>query len=300
MAATTLKAAQLFDLSGFVACVTGGGTGIGLMIARGLASNGARVYITGRRKEVLEQAAQSINDVKGSLVPIVADVTDKKSILALVEEIEKTEGKLHVLVNNAGQVGPISPFFSNPSAPECKDTATLGRALFDSESMDAWANLYAVNVAPLFFVSSACLGLLEKATKETPGYTAVIINVTSISGIMKQSQNHFAYNSSKAAATHLTKMLATELALRDIPIRVNAIAPGPYASEMTRNQGKLLSGEVASRIAGGVNKVPAGRGGTEEEMAATALYLASRAGCYVNGQELVVDGGCLAVNPSTN
>ncbi|KAF8524962.1 short-chain dehydrogenase [Gautieria morchelliformis] len=269
------------------------------MIARGLASNGARVYITGRRKDVLEQAAQSQLDGEGSLIPIAADVTDKQSILALVEEIEKREGKLHILVNNAGQVGPRAPFFSDPSAPECKDTATLGRALFDSQSIDSWADLYAINVASPFFVTTACLGLLEKATKETPGYIAVIINVTSVSGIMKLSQNHFAYNSGKAALSHLTKMLATELALRDIPIRVNAIAPGAWPSEMTQNQGKTLAGSVANKIAGGLMKIPADRGGTEEEMTATVLYLASRAGCYVNGQELVVDGGFLAVNPST-
>jgi NAD(P)-dependent dehydrogenase (short-subunit alcohol dehydrogenase family) len=173
----------------------------------------------------------------------------------------------------------MTPFFSNPSAPECKDTATLGRALFDSQSVDSWADLYAINVASPFFVSTACLGLLEKATKDTSGYTAVIINITSISGIMKLSQNHvgdlwctdsrfnydlcqFAYNSSKAAASHLSKMLATELALRDIPIRVNAIAPGAWPSEMTRNQGKTLSGPVANKIAGGIMKIPADRGGT--------------------------------------
>ncbi|KAF8588555.1 short-chain dehydrogenase [Ramaria rubella] len=297
----SLQASRLFDISGFTALVTGGGTGIGLMIAKGLASNGARVYITGRRKEVLEQAAAAQQpDLKGSLVPIVADVTDKKSILALVTEIETKEGKLHILVNNAGQVGPVAPFFSDPSAPECKDTATLGRALFDSQSLESWGDLYAVNVASLFFVSTAFLGLLEKATKETPGYTSVIINITSISAIMKLAQNHFAYNSAKAGASHLTKLLATELGLRNIQIRVNAIAPGAWPSEMTRNQGKTLTGEQANRISMGTAPVPANRGGTEEDITAAALYLASRAGCYMNGQEIVIDGGYLAVNPSTH
>jgi NAD(P)-dependent dehydrogenase (short-subunit alcohol dehydrogenase family) len=182
------------------------------------------------------------------------------------------------IVSSAGQVGPQAPFFSDPSAPECKDTATLGRALFDSQSVDEWANLHTINVAPLFFVSTAFLGLLEKGTKETSGYVAVIINITSISSVMKTSQNHvslpmyllfiavdmlqFAYNANKSAASHLTKMLSTELALRDIPIRVNAIAPGAWPSEMTRHQGKTISADVANKIAMGVMKIPAERGGT--------------------------------------
>jgi NAD(P)-dependent dehydrogenase (short-subunit alcohol dehydrogenase family) len=159
-------------------------------------------------RECMSSMLNACLNIQRVLPSIVADVTDKQSILALVEEIEKKEGKLHILVNkysfssiflpirlhnstpSAGQVGPTSHFFGNPSAPECKDTATLGRALFDSESFDGWASLTTVNLASLFFVSTACLGLLEKATKETPSYTSVIINVTSISGLVKFSQSH--------------------------------------------------------------------------------------------------------------
>lgn len=298
-----LKSQALFDVSDFVAVVTGGGTGIGLMIAKGLASNGARVYITGRRAEVLDKAAKLTDgeEYSGSIIPIVADVTDKQSISSLVEHIERTEGKLHLLVNNAGQVGPVASFFSNPAAPECKDTATLGRALFDIQGFEGWADLYSVNVSSVFFLSVAFLGLLEQGTRHIGGgFTSSIINITSISGVMKLSQNHFAYNSAKAAATHITKMLATELGLRKIPIRVNAIAPGAWPTEMTSNEGNTLNGDKANRISMGIQKLPADRGGTEEEIAATVLYLASRAGCYVTGQELVVDGGCVAVNPSTS
>ncbi|KAF8516297.1 short-chain dehydrogenase [Hysterangium stoloniferum] len=297
---SSLQASQLFDVSGFVAIVTGGGTGIGLMIARGLASNGACVYITGRRKDVLDKVVEESNAMgfSGSISSFVADVTDKQSILVLVEEIEKKEGRLHILINNAGQVGPVARFFSNPDAPECKDTSTLGRALFDCQDFAGWADHFSINVSSNFFVSTAFLGLLEKASKETPDYTATIINITSISGLMRLSQNHFAYNSGKAAASHLSKMLATELARRDIPIRVNAIAPGAWPSEMTQNQGKTLSGAVANRIAQPLLKIPANRGGTEEEMVATVLYLASRAGGYMTGQELIIDGGYFTVNPS--
>ncbi|GJJ14417.1 hypothetical protein Clacol_008681 [Clathrus columnatus] len=283
-----LKTNVLFDISGFVAVVTGGGTGIGLMIAKGLASNGARVYITGRRKEVLDKAAKLADqqEYSGSIIPFVADVVDKQSILSLVEHIEKEEGKLHLLVNNAGQVGPTAPFFSNPSAPECEDTATLGRALFDCQDFNDWADLYS---------------LLEKGTKDIGrGFMSSIINITSISGVIKLSQNHFAYNSAKAAVTHITKMLATELGLRKIPIRVNAIAPGAWPSEMTSNEGNILNGDKANRISMGIQKLPADRGGTEEEIAASVLYLASRAGSYITGQEIIIDGGYVAVNPATS
>jgi NAD(P)-dependent dehydrogenase (short-subunit alcohol dehydrogenase family) len=139
-----------------------------------------------------------------------------------------------------------------------------------------------MNVASTFFMSTAFLGLLERASKETPNYTATIINITSISGLMRLSQAHvsgfcfrtltssqlttrtgqFAYNAGKAAASHLSKMLATELARRDIPIRVNAIAPGAWPSELTGHQGKTISGPVANRIAKPLQKIPADRGGT--------------------------------------
>lgn len=136
----------------------------------------------------------------------------------------------------------MSSFFNNISSPEHRDAETLGRALFDNESFDSWANLYSINTFSTFFVTAAFLGLLAKGSEDVPGYTSSVINITSISGIMKIAQNHvclclhhvcvsnivlqFAYNTSKAAASHLTKMLSTELALKKIPVTVNAIAPG--------------------------------------------------------------------------
>ncbi|KIJ54163.1 hypothetical protein M422DRAFT_153670 [Sphaerobolus stellatus SS14] len=305
-----LTASALFDVTGFIAVVTGGGTGIGLMIAKGLATNGAKVYITGRRKEVLEKVASEVNtmeSVKGELVPIQCDVTSKDSIQALVQTIENTDGKLHILVNNAGQVGPTMPFLSSPSPslPAGITTPTeLGSALFASQSFTDWSTHFSINVSSVFFVSVAFIGLLAKGTEEAlargiRGYMSTIVNVSSISGLMKLSQNHFAYNTAKAATSHLTKLLGTELALKKVPIRVNAIAPGAYASEMTNRQGQLLDDEVAHRISKGLERAPSGRGGTEQEMAATALYIGSPAGCFLNGQEIVIDGGFLMVNPST-
>ncbi|KIY71729.1 short-chain dehydrogenase [Cylindrobasidium torrendii FP15055 ss-10] len=282
----------LFDLNGFVAVVTGGGTGIGLHIARGLAENGAKVYITGRRLEVLQKAAGD-NNVKGSIIPLCMDVTSKDSILEAKKVIEEKDGKLHILINNAGQVGPTSNWFNSASSPERQDAESIGSALFQ-ESEQAWSDIYAINTHSIFFVSTAFLGLLDKGSQETPGYTSTIVNVTSISGLMKLAQEHFAYNSSKAAASALTKLMATEFALKGVQVRVNAVAPGVYESEMTIDQ---ISPEQVDKIGKGLSPVPAKRPGTGQEVAATVLYLASQSGCYMNGQELVIDGGYLCVNP---
>jgi len=191
----------------------------------------------------------------------------------------------------------VSAFLKDASAPECKDASTLGQALFDNESFDAWADLYKINTFSIFFVTNAFLGLLDKGSRGKQGYTSSVINITSISGITKLAQRHFCYNSAKSAASHLTKMFATELPLRGILVRVNAIAPGVYESEMTLDN--IANEELVNRVGNGIQPVPAKRAGTAQEMAATAVYLASPGGCYTNGQEIVIDGGYLCVNPST-
>ncbi|KAJ7075866.1 hypothetical protein B0H15DRAFT_1007041 [Mycena belliarum] len=293
---STLSVQSLYDLTGRVALVTGGGTGIGLMIAQGLAAAGAKVYISGRRKDVLEQVAASWDGQKGALIAVQMDVTDRESIMAAKTLIQEKEGKLHILVNNAGQVGPTSPFLNNPAAPERKDAESLGQALFN-EPQSGWADIYAINTFSIFFVTTAFLGLLDTASREStiPGFTASVVNITSISGLTRLAQDHFAYNSAKAAASHLTKMLATECALKGVRVRVNAVAPGVYASEMTAD---VIPPERVNAVGKGVMPVPAERSGTAQEMAGTVIYLVSPAGCYTNGQEIVIDGGYLAVNPS--
>ncbi|KAH9480521.1 Short-chain dehydrogenase/reductase VdtF [Psilocybe cubensis] len=284
------------DLSGRVALVTGGGTGIGLMISQGLAAAGAKVYITGRRVEVLDKVVASWDrQIGGEILSLQMDVTDKASIEAAKKIIEEKEGKLHILVNNAGQVGPTSNFLNNTSGPQHKDAETLGTALFNNETFQGWSDLYSINAASIFFVSTAFLGLLAKGSEDVTGFWSCIINITSISGLTKVAQEHFCYNSAKAAASHLTRMLSTELSLKGIPVRVNAIAPGVYASEMTVD---VVTEDLVDKIGKGVQPVPAKRAGTGQEMAGTAVYLASRAGGYVHGQEIVIDGGYLAVNPS--
>ncbi|EGN98452.1 hypothetical protein SERLA73DRAFT_183468 [Serpula lacrymans var. lacrymans S7.3] len=291
-----LHPGKLFDLSGRIALVSGGGTGIGLMIAQGLAASGAKVYITGRRKEVLDKIAQAWEQEEGKIIPLQMDATKKESILAAREVISQQEGKLHILVNNAGQVGPCSDFLNQPSPTAPKDAATLGQALFDNESFEEWSDLYAINTFSIFFVTTAFAGLLDKGSKDVEGYTSCVINTTSISGLIKLAQRHFCYNSAKGAASHLTSMLSTEFALKGILVRVNAIAPGVYESEMTVD---VIEGEeLTNKVGQGIFPIPAKRSGTAAEMAGTAVYLASRAGSYMNGRELVIDGGYMAVNPS--
>ncbi|KAJ1303879.1 hypothetical protein OPQ81_008293 [Rhizoctonia solani] len=265
------------------------------------AANGAKVYIGGRRKEVVEKAAAEHGvGVSGKLLPIALDVTNKESIESAVKLIDlENDGKLDILINNAGQSGPVSKFLSDPNAPECKDTRTLGTSLFNKESFEGWSDLFSVNVSSVFFVSTAFLGLLEKASKtreaERGGWSSSVINITSISGQMKLSQDHFAYNASKAAAIHLTKMLSTELALRKIPIRVNTISPGPFASEMTMGE---ITADSVDLISKGTAKIPSARGGVDTDIVGAAVYLASPASYYINGQVITVDGGFLAVNPA--
>ncbi|CAL1712525.1 unnamed protein product [Somion occarium] len=265
---------KIYDLEGRIALVT--------------------VYIAGRREKKLESSAQSFRG-QGRIVPLVMDVTDRESISAAQKEIQNREGRLHILVNNAGITGPVSRFFNDVSAPEHKDAETLGRALFDNESFESWSSLYQSNTFSVYFVTTAFLGLLAKGSEEKPGYTSSVVNITSISSLMKLAQNHFAYNSSKAAVSHLTKMMATEFALKKIPVRVNAVAPGVYESEMTHDR---ITPDLVDKVGLGLQPVPEQRPGTAQEVAGTVIYLASPAGCYTNGQEIAIDGGYLAVNPS--
>ncbi|CAE6510466.1 unnamed protein product [Rhizoctonia solani] len=264
-----LLTTAVYDVSGRIALVTGGGTGIGLMISRALAVNGAKVYIGSRRNEVVEETADEHGSkLKGEIIP-------------------------------AGRSGPKSPFFVDESAPENKDPHTLGSSMFDAEEFEDWSNLYTTNASSIFFVTTAFLGLLHKASEERGAWSAGIINTSSISGQMKRSQNHFAYNSAKAAVIHLTKMFSTELAIKGIPVRVNSISPGMFPSEMTGHQGKHLSAEKVDSIGKGITGVPMKRGGTETDMAGVALFLASPASYYITGQIVTVDGGYIATNPAT-
>lgn len=225
-----LTVQSLFNIKGWVAVVSGGGTGIGLMTARALAANGAKVYITGRRVDKLKDAELSDSASGGSIVAIQMDCTDKQSIQAGVKQIQEKEKFVNLLVNNAG----ITSVNWGPSGMPKGDAKAVSEAMFDNQTFQDWTSVYTINVASYYFTSVAFLPLLVAAKEHGFPESGSILNVSSISGITKDSQNgQFSYNASKAATISLTEQLALELKCPDLEIRVNTLAPGYFPSEMT-------------------------------------------------------------------
>jgi len=288
---------KLTSLTGHVAIVTGGGTGLGLMMAKAFATNGAKVYVTGRRAEVLEKAASERFAGEGKIVALPMDVTSKDSILNAVERVTKEDGKLHILVNNAGVTGPTVDFMLNPNAPERQSTPAYGKGLFDSQDFKDWESTFSTTTASIFFVTTAFLGLLEAGAKDAHflAETSSVINITSVATQLNISLFYSIYVPVKTAAAHLTRLLATDFALKGIPIRVNAIAPGVFPSEITGTEEQV--NEAAKTPLFAEKAIPAGRAGRAYELGSIAVYLASAASTYTNGQEIVVDGGWSIVNP---
>ncbi|KAE8379285.1 hypothetical protein BDV26DRAFT_280425 [Aspergillus bertholletiae] len=278
------KLENLFNVKGKVALITGGGSGIGLMATQALAVNGAKVYITGRTSEKLDRVAELYGkNIQGQIIPITSDITDKSSVDKLVQEISSREKYLSILINNAG----IS---SSTQTTEKEDPKELRQELFESSALDPkeWDDVYRTNVTQLFMTTTAFLPLLQKGSEQERGWSSTVINISSISGIVKVSQHHFAYNASKAAAIHLTKMLAHEITSSGLRIRVNNIAPGVFPSEMTAGESdEKQKSEIAKEKYEG--KVPAARPGRDEDMANAVLF--STTNQYLNGQTIVVDGG---------
>ncbi len=248
---------DLFSVAGKVALVTGGSRGIGLMIARGYVEAGAKVYISSRKAEVCEQVARELS-ARGTCVALPADCSTEAGCRGLAEALAAREPALHVLVNNAG-ANWGAPLAEYPDA--------------------AWDKVLALNVKAVFHLTRACLPLLEAAAR--PGDPARVINIGSIDGLQAPVLETYAYSSSKAAVHHLTRVLAHRLAPR---ITVNAVAPGPFESKMmAETLRKFRDAIIAS--------CPLGRIGEPEDMAGVAIYLASRAGAYLTGAVIPVDGG---------
>ncbi|KAF5016589.1 hypothetical protein F66182_11686 [Fusarium sp. NRRL 66182] len=263
------KLENLFNVKGKVALITGGGSGIGLMAVQALAVNGAKVYIVGRTEEKLERVAELYSTGQngaGQIIPIVADVTKKSDIERLVSDFKSKEDHLSILINNAG-ISSSARHDTEREHPEA-----LKETLFDNDAatFEDWENVSRTNIAQLFFMTSAFLPLLQKATDKIPGFSSTVINITSISGIIKASQHHFAYNASKAAAIHLTKMLEHEI----------------YTSGLKESDEKQKSELAKEKYE---DKVPAQRPGNDRDMGSAVLFAATNQ--YLNGQTVVVDGG---------
>jgi len=247
---------NLFSLEGRVALVTGGSRGIGRMIAAGFLAQGARVYISSRKAQACEDTARELS-ATGTCIPLPADVSTVEGAHGLAAALTAREPALDILVNNAG--------------------AAWGES-FDTFPEKGWDKVMDLNVKSPFFLTQALHPALKAAARARP---AKVINIASIDGVSVNPMETYSYAASKAGLIHLTKRLALRLVQDNIV--VSGIAPGAFASEMNR-QARDHADEVARRI-------PAGRIGTDEDMAGAAIYLASRAGDYVVGQTLVVDGG---------
>jgi len=223
-------AESLFNIKGWVAVVTGGGTGLGLMTARALAANGAKVYVTGRRVEKLKSAELQDAASGGSITGIQMDITDKESIAACVKEISSKEKCVNYLVNNAGATSVnYGPDGLPKGTPE-----EISKTMMNNQNFDDWLSIYKVNVASYYFTSVGFLPLLCAARDHGYSQAGSILNISSISGITKESQNgQFSYNASKAATISLTEQLAVDFKRPELEVRVNTLAPGYFPSEMT-------------------------------------------------------------------
>lgn len=288
--------------------------GIGLSLTRALHSAGAsRIYILGRRLPNLQATATSIDPT--IVIPVQCDVTSQSSLLAAVEIIERETGYINLLIANAGMMGPrplASTLKSDTGVEERTATVEEYRAHALSTPMSEFDQVYRVNVTSVYYTSIAFLSLLSVGNthSSSPSPSAShfhstsirsqIIATSSIASFSRLSGSSFAYNSSKAALTHLMKMMSTAFA--PFRIRCNVLAPGLVESELANGIIAALPRSGDSGVMkGGVDEkvIPAGRIGNEEDVAGAVLYLASRAGAYLNGSVLVVDGGRLGMLPST-
>ena len=253
-----MNTTDLFSLQGRTALITGGSRGIGRMIAEGFLAQGARVYISGRKADACDATAQALSAM-GTCVSLPADVSSTAGIEALKQAYLAHESTLDILVNNAGAAW---------AAP------------FDEFPESGWDKVVDLNLKTPFFLTQAMAPQL-RASAIRSGRAAKVIHIASIDGLSVNMLETYPYSASKAGLIHLTKRMALQL-IRD-QIVVSAIAPGAFPTDMNRAARDDM--EVISR------RIPAGRVGQPEDLAAAAIYLASRAGDYVVGETLVVDGG---------
>jgi 3-oxoacyl-[acyl-carrier protein] reductase len=251
-----MKAADMFNLKGRVALVTGASSGLGVQFARALADNGAAVALVARRVERLKALKDKIENKGGQAVAIEADVTDRAAMTRAYDAAEKTFGTVTILVNNAG-------------------IAHGGRAT--DMTAEEWRKVLATNLDAVFFWAQEAARRMLAAKKR-----GAIVNIASVLGLAV-AKGAVAYAAAKAGVVQLTKALAVELAFKGV--RVNAIAPGWFVTEM--NDDYLMS-EAGTAIK---REIPMGRFGQEGELNGALLLLASDAGSYITGVTIVVDGG---------
>jgi len=252
---------DLFDISGKVALVTGGSRGIGLMIARGFVEAGAKVYVSSRKASVCDEVAAELSAI-GECISLPADLSTEAECRRLADEvIARENGRLDILINNAG--------------------ATWGTPLAEFDDA-AWDRVLDLNVKGVFHVTRFLHPALAAAgTHEVP---ARIINIGSVDGLHVPSLETYSYSASKAAVHHMTRVLAAKFAPDHIT--VNAIAPGPFESKMMAATLDAFGEAIKSQV-------PMRRIGEPSDVAGAAIFLCSKAGSYVTGAVLPVDGGII-------
>jgi 3-oxoacyl-[acyl-carrier protein] reductase len=251
-----MRAADMFDLKGRVALVTGASSGLGVQFARALADNGAAVALVARRIKRLDTVKAEIEAKGGKAVSIAADVTDRAAITRAFDAAEKTFGTVTILVNNAG-------------------IAHGGRAV--EMTAEEWRKVLGTDLDAVFFWAQEAARRMLAVKKQ-----GTIINIASVLGLAV-AKGAVAYAAAKAGVVQLTKALAIELAFKGV--RVNAIAPGWFVTEIND---KYLNSEAGMAIK---REIPMGRFGKEGDLDGALLLLASDAGSYITGATLVVDGG---------
>lgn len=252
----------LFSVEGKIAVVTGGANGLGRMICEGLVEQGARVYFTSRKEADCRSAEAELSQ-RGWCRGIVADLSTPEAVVSFAKTFLADETSLHILINNAGRTwgAPIESF------PD-----------------KAWPQIMAVNVqAPFTMVRELLPALRRAGTGEDP---ARIINIGSVAGAAAEKLSAYSYASSKAAIHHLSKVLAADLA--GDHITVNAILPGYFPTNMTSH-----IREEEDKLSDLMNRVPLARLGTSQDIVGACVFLSSRAGAYVTGVNLSVDGGMI-------
>jgi 3-oxoacyl-[acyl-carrier protein] reductase len=251
-----MSAAQIFDLHGQVALVTGASSGLGVRFAECLAENGAAVVLVARRTDRLADVKARIEKAGGRAVAVEADVRDRAAMKAAFDAAEKTFGTVTILVNNAGVV-------------------TAGRAVDLSE--EEWRRVLSTNLDAVFYWAQE--GARRMLAAGTGG---AIVNIASVIGF-GVAKGVIAYATAKAAVIQVTKALALELAFKGI--RVNAIAPGWIVTELNRD---YLMSERGAELK---RDIPIGRFGEERDLDGPLLLLVSDAGRFVTGATIVADGG---------
>lgn len=251
---------RLFDVTGKTVLITGGAHGLGRMIAEGFVNAGAKVYVTSRKPDAVEKAAAEMRG-RGTCIGLAADLTTPEACTRLAQTFAEIETALDVLINNAGR--------------------TWGAPL-ESFPDKAWASVMAVNVQSAFTLVRDLLPLLRQAAAAHG--PARVINVGSLAGAAVEPIPAFSYVASKAAIHHLSRVLAASLA--GDSITVNTIIPGYFPTQMTSH---IRAEDEALHDL--LKRIPLGRLGTAEDAVGASLMLASRAGAYITGSEIVIDGG---------